>query len=153
MSHQSLVTAAITAGNCRAVDITCAIGASLLMSADGTKALAINSSGQLIDSAGSATLAVTALTDGATIAWTWTPGGNNLASVTLGGNRTLAIAGHTIGDEGWLQVTQDGTGSRTLTQTGALHPALTTSAAGVDVLHFKCVAANTWYVTMGKTAV
>ena len=61
--------------------------------------------------------APTALTDGATI--TFNIALNHTlskdASVTLGGNRTLAMTNLSAGDRGSLIVTQDGTGSRTLT--------------------------------------
>lgn len=58
----------------------------------------------------------TALTDAATITWTVNPQTpNQMAKVTLGGNRTLAISGAVAGMQGKLLVKQDGTGSRTLT--------------------------------------
>jgi len=53
------------------------------------------------------------LTDGATITWTYSDGFN--AKVTLGGDRNLTITGATSGDYGTLLVTQDGTGTRTIT--------------------------------------
>jgi len=52
------------------------------------------------------------LTDGATITWNVTSGSN--ASVTLGGDRTLAVDGWATGDTGVLIVKQDGTGGRKL---------------------------------------
>jgi len=52
------------------------------------------------------------LTDGATITWNVTSGSN--ASVTLGGNRTLAVDGWVTGDTGVLIVKQDSTGGRNL---------------------------------------
>ena len=55
-----------------------------------------------------------ALADGATINWDLDSG--HVATVTLGGNRTLAVP--TNGQDNvlyLLRVTQDGTGSRTLT--------------------------------------
>jgi hypothetical protein len=54
------------------------------------------------------------LTDGVTVAWAVAPGKPNYASLTLGGNRTLAITGAADGTTGVLMVTQDATGSRTL---------------------------------------
>lgn len=84
---------------------------------------------------------ITALTDGATI----TPNFNssNHFSVTLGGNRTLANPTNlTAGQSGVIVVTQDGTGSRTLSYgsnykfvSGAA-PTLTTTASAVDVLAY-----------------
>lgn len=85
--------------------------------------------------------AVVALTDGATI----TPDfalGNNF-SVTLGGSRTLANPTNlTAGQSGAITITQDGTGSRTLAFgsnwkfASGTAPALTTTAAAVDVLAY-----------------
>lgn len=56
-----------------------------------------------------------ALVDGATI--TWATGGKllNNAAVTLGGDRVLDITGAVDGASGYLEVTQDATGGRTLT--------------------------------------
>ena len=81
--------------------------------------------------------AITALTDGATI----TPDlalANNY-SVTLGGNRTLANPTNiTAGQAGSVFISQDGTGSRTLSWgsywdfAGGTAPTLTTTASAVD---------------------
>lgn len=61
--------------------------------------------------------APTALTDGATITWAVGVSLTAVASVTLAGSRTLVISGAAFiaGWRGILLVTQDGTGSRTLT--------------------------------------
>jgi hypothetical protein len=79
------------------------------------------------------------LVDGATV--TWATGGLrvNNARVTLGGNRTLDITGAVDGASGLLVVTQDGTGSRTLTlPAGSIEAggslALSTAAGSKDVL-------------------
>ena len=86
---------------------------------------------------------ITALTDGATI----TPDfdDNNNFSVTLGGNRTLANPSNiTAGQSGVIVVTQDGTGSRTLSFgsnfkfAGGTAPTLTTTASAVDVIAYFC---------------
>lgn len=89
------------------------------------------------------------LTDGATVTI-------NLASperfftVTLAGNRQLAIVNATPGDEFWLQLVQDGTGSRTVTWwstinwAGGSAPTLTPTADKADCFQFKCIAANTY---------
>jgi hypothetical protein len=82
---------------------------------------------------------ITALTDGATI----TPdfADSNNFSVTLGGNRTLANPSNlTAGQSGCIWITQDGTGSRTLSYgsywdfTSGTAPTLTTTANAVDCL-------------------
>lgn len=95
--------------------------------------------------------AAVALTDAATIALDWDTGIN--FTVTLGGNRTLGNP--TNGQPGtWrrVQVTQDGTGSRTLaydTQyvfSAGVEPTLTTTAAAVDVLNIYCRTASIFEV-------
>lgn len=89
---------------------------------------------------------VQALTDGASIAWNLNT--QQVASVTLGGNRALAnptnqVAGGTY----ILTITQDGTGSRTLSYganykwPGGVAPILSTGAAAVDIL--TCVSNGT----------
>jgi len=84
---------------------------------------------------------ITALTDGATI----TPDcdDSNNFSVTLGGNRTLANPSNiTAGQSGSIFVTQDGTGSRTLSFgsywdfAGGTAPTLTTTASAVDRIDY-----------------
>jgi hypothetical protein len=86
---------------------------------------------------------ITALTDAATI----TPDfdDNNNFSVTLGGNRTLANPSNiTAGQSGVIVVTQDSTGSRTLSFgsnfkfAGGTAPTLTTTASAVDVIAYFC---------------
>jgi hypothetical protein len=88
---------------------------------------------------GSAVGGITVLTDGATI----TPDFyvRNNFSVTLAGNRTLANPSNpTAGQSGIIYVTQDGTGSRTLSYgsywkfPAGTAPTLTTTANAVDAL-------------------
>jgi hypothetical protein len=85
--------------------------------------------------------AVAALTDGATIAVNAALG--NDFRVTLAGNRTLANPTNPAnGQRVIFQVTQDATGSRTLTYGSAYDfgtagaPTLTTTAAKTDLLKF-----------------
>ena len=85
--------------------------------------------------------ALFALTDGATINWDMASGFN--ASVTLGGNRTLANPTNPIvGRCGAIVVTQDGTGNRTLAYgtnweaAGGTFPALSTAAGAKDVIFY-----------------
>lgn len=82
-----------------------------------------------------------ALTDGTTITPDFSQGNN--FSVTLGGNRTLANPTNmTVGQSGVIYVTQDGTGSRTLSYgaywkfPGGTAPTLTTTASAVDALFY-----------------
>jgi hypothetical protein len=84
---------------------------------------------------------VTALTDAATIAIDFADSNN--FSVTLGGNRTLANPTNLVaGQSGCIWITQDGTGSRTLSYdtywdfTGGTAPTLTTTASAVDCLAY-----------------
>lgn len=80
-----------------------------------------------------------ALTDGASIAWSVAIYPN--AKVTLGGNRALAnFTGAHIGQTLTLAITQDGTGSRTLSYGTAYDfgafgtPTLSTAAGKIDIL-------------------
>ena len=84
----------------------------------------------------------TALTDGSSI--TWNAETQDVAKVTLGGNRTLGAASSaTTGQFISLLVIQDGTGSRTLTWNAAYEfaadtaPTLTTTAAKGDLFVFR----------------
>ena len=97
--------------------------------------------------------AVTALTDGATI----TPNfaNSNNFSVTLGGNRTLANPSNiTAGQSGIIVITQDSTGSRTLSYgsywkfAGGTAPTLTTTANAVDVLAYYANSTTTITATL-----
>ncbi len=95
------------------------------------------------------------LTDGATITYSISSGYN--AKVTLGGNRTLSITNAAAGDYGTLIVTQDGTGSRTLTLPGSSKVinggsgsvTLTTTASAIDVLSWFYDGTN-YFWTYGK---
>lgn len=84
---------------------------------------------------------ISALTDGATITPDFSAANN--FSVTLGGNRTLAAPTNlTAGQTGFIIVTQDATGSRTLAYAstwkwpGGTAPTLTTTASAVDVIAY-----------------
>ena len=84
----------------------------------------------------------TTLTDGSTI--TWDASTQDVAKVTLGGNRTLGSASNgTTGQFFSLLIIQDGTGSRTLTWNAAYEfasdtaPTLTTTANLGDVFVFR----------------
>jgi hypothetical protein len=95
-----------------------------------------------------------ALTDGATI--TWATAGNPIShgKVTLGGNRTLAITGAVDGSSGLLRLTQDGTGSRTLTLPSGSKAAggaftLSTPAGSVDLLGW-VYDGTSYFWTIGK---
>jgi len=84
---------------------------------------------------------ITALSDGSTITPNFAD--NNHFSVTLGGNRTLANPSNLVaGQSGSMFITQDGTGSRTLSFgsfwdfPAATAPTLSTTAAAVDRIDY-----------------
>ncbi len=86
---------------------------------------------------GAYTSAKYALTDGATIAITFS--NSNVQSVTLGGNRTITFAGAVSGGRYLLLLKQDATGSRTITWptvkwAGGTTPTLTTTANKTDLI-------------------
>ncbi len=101
-----------------------------------------------------------AQTDGATITWAIASVKDAFASVTLGGNRTLAITNPVIGGNYVFKITQDGTGTRTLAPgsgctwkvlggTGGGTFALSTAAGSIDVLAFTYDGTNC-LATVGK---
>ena len=90
---------------------------------------------------------IEALTDASTIAVDFSKGNNY--SVTLAGNRTLGQPTNQVaGQSGSIFVTQDGTGSRTLTYhadwkwAGGSAPTLSTDANTVDRIDYIVAAAN-----------
>jgi hypothetical protein len=74
----------------------------------------------------------------------------NCRTVTLGGNRTLALSNVSTGQRFVLALKQDATGSRTVTWfSGILWPAavvptLTTTPAKYDVFGFICIGAGSY---------
>ena len=97
------------------------------------------------------------LTDGGTVTWTMIANATSQnATVTLAGNRTLAIAGASNGMTGLLIVKQDGTGNRTLAlpagsrviNGGAGGATLSTGANAVDILSWVYDGSN-YYWTRG----
>lgn len=91
------------------------------------------------------------LTDGATINWNLET--QQVAKVTLGGNRTLAApTNQQAGAFCALMIIQDGTGSRTLSFNSAYKfnagtaPTLTTTASAKDLLVFRSDGTNLYEV-------
>jgi hypothetical protein len=89
-----------------------------------------------------------ALTDAATVAISMASSWN--FKVTLGGDRTLGTpTGLHEGQEGTIQVIQDGTGSRTLAYSAAWSfgdagaPTLSTAAGKIDLIHYVVLDATT----------
>lgn len=84
---------------------------------------------------------ITALSDAATISVNFASSNN--FSVTLGGNRTLGNPSNVVaGQSGFIAITQDGTGSRTLAYSSnwsfasGTAPTLTTTAGAIDILAY-----------------
>jgi len=109
------------------------------VAANGVERFQINANG--IYAPASAAAVISSLTDGATITPDFAVANN--FSVTLGGNRTFANPTNmTVGQSGVIYITQDGTGSRTLSWGGyykfpsATAPTLTTTASAVDAVFY-----------------
>lgn len=91
---------------------------------------------------------LTADTDGATI--TFNLATSNIHTVTLGGNRTLALSNEHVGQVFMLRLLQDVTGSRTVTWfttikwAGGSAPTLTTTASKADILGFIVTSAGNY---------
>lgn len=90
-------------------------------------------------------------TDGATI--TFNLGDNtkgNWRDVTLAGNRTLALSNVSVGQRFVISLTQDATGSRTVTWFSTIKwpgntvPTLTTIAGKTDTFGFRCTSAGNY---------
>ena len=86
-------------------------------------------------------------TDGGTV--TFDLNESNTHRVTLGGNRTLALTNVSYGQKFITRLTQDTTGSRTVTWFNDIHwadggtaPTLTTTAHKTDVFGFMCTAVS-----------
>jgi hypothetical protein len=91
---------------------------------------------------------LTAGVDGATI--TFDMSLSNFHKVILGGNRTLAVSNVDTGQSFSVRLTQDGTGTRTVTWwsgiswAGGSAPTLTTTINKTDTLGFLCTGAGTY---------
>ena len=87
-------------------------------------------------------------TDGATV--TFDLDSANTHTVTLAGNRTLALSNADAGQKFIIRLVQDGTGSRTVTWfstikwAGGVTPTLTTTANKTDVFGFICTSAGNY---------
>lgn len=93
--------------------------------------------------------AITADDDGATI--TFNMATANKHTVTLGGNRTLAVSNVAVGQVFLLTLVQDATGSRTVTWfstikwAGGAAPTLTTTATKADAIALLCTSSGNYY--------
>lgn len=87
-------------------------------------------------------------TDGPTVTFDLSQG--NIQKVTLGGNRTLAVSNVSVGQAFIIRLTQDSTGSRTVTWWSGISwvdgspPTLTTTPGKTDVFGFLCTGTNTY---------
>ena len=87
-------------------------------------------------------------TDGATV--TFDLDTSSTHTVTLGGNRTLALSNADAGQKFIIRLVQDATGSRTVTWfstikwAGGVTPTLTTTANKTDVFGFICTSAGNY---------
>ena len=93
----------------------------------------------------------TTLTDGATI--NWDTDSNQVCTVTLGGNRTMAAPTNMKDGATYiLRIIQDGTGSRTITWNAAFKwaggtaPTLSTVAGAIDIITFTSDGTNMYGV-------
>jgi hypothetical protein len=92
--------------------------------------------------------AIASNTDGATV--TFDLSLSDRHTLTLGGNRTLALSNDTVGQELTLILTQDATGSRTVTWwsgikwPGGTAPTLSTAAGALDVFTFLKTGAGSY---------
>lgn len=89
-----------------------------------------------------------AATDGSTVTFDRDEG--EIHTVTLGGNRTLALSNMRVGSVIMLRLKQDGTGNRTVTWFSGINwvngeePTLTTTANKTDVFGFLCTGTDTY---------
>lgn len=92
---------------------------------------------------------ITSDTDAATI--TFDLNASDWHTVTLGGNRTLALTNATVGQQFTIALVQDATGSRTVTWfntikwAGGTTPTLTTTNGKADIFTFKCYSTGNYY--------
>jgi len=92
--------------------------------------------------------ALTSNSDGATV--TFNMATSNKHTVTLGGNRTLAVSNVSVGQVFLIRLVQDGTGSRTVTWfstirwAGGSPPTLTTTASKADTFGFLCISSGNY---------
>lgn len=126
----AITTATITTANTTTTNITTAN----ITAANIATSLSVHGTTSLANT----NIVAQTLTDDTTITWNTSLG--QIATVTLGGNRTLANATNLKVGTYILNVVQDGTGSRTLTFgrgyffTGNVKPTLTVTAAARDII-------------------
>lgn len=87
-------------------------------------------------------------TDASTVTFNLASG--QVQTVTLGGNRTLAVSNALVGEVFILRLVQDGTGSRTVTWFTNINwedgqePVLSTTAAAIDIFAFLCTSTGNY---------
>ena len=138
---------------------TLGLGATATMEETTTAQFLANTADKVLSTdqvwAGGATVA---LTDAATIALDMSTFING--TVTLGGNRTLGNPTNPkVGQSGWIAITQDGTGSRTLAYgtnwefAAGTAPVLSTAAGTKDVLFYTVLSATSIFGNLVKGVV
>lgn len=99
---------------------------------------------------------ITSNSDGATV--TFDLSQSKVHAVTLGGNRNLAVSNATVGQAFIVRLTQDGSGSRTVTWwstikwPGGSAPTLSTTINTTDVFGFLCTSSGNYdgyYIALG----
>lgn len=112
-----------------------------------TATLSVNGSQSGNFQAGTAYCVSQTLTDGATVNWNGALG--QVATLTLGGNRTMAAPVNLVPNAFYsIEVIQDGTGSRTLVWNSAFKwasgsaPSLTSAAGSRDYFSFRSDGTN-----------
>lgn len=116
-----------------------ALADSALQSGDNVSTL-VNDAGYLTSTTGQKKAARQTLTDGASVDWNAANG--NIATLTLGGNRTINAPTNLYDESFILFLKQDATGSRTVTWnavfkwSGGTAPTLSTTANAVDIITF-----------------
>ncbi len=128
---------------------TCAAGDRLYVTKDIDNVIRVSVSKQdgtaVVGASGDA---AQALSDGATINWDVDNG--NLGTVTIAGNRTMAAPTNLPVGSMILKLTQDGTGSRTITWNSVFKwsagsaPVLSTAANALDILSFVSDGTNVY---------
>lgn len=139
-------------------DITTNTNENLILNPNGTGLLSFASTtpnAKYSFGTGALVMPATTLTDGATVTIDWSDG--NIHKVTLGDNRTIAFSNVTPPQSVRVFVTQDATGSRTLSYPASVHfmggePTLSTKGGSTDILVFTAPTSTETIIGTSATA-